>query len=156
METQTTLNGYQQNQVMNTSMEKLIMLLYEGAITFTQQAKEGLQNQDPVAAGMKLLRARNIVSELRNGLDYEQGGELAQNLERLYTYVHDELLRAGRENNPVPLAPVLEVLTTLKEGWKEVSQKSQSKESAATTQATYTPALANSTPGRQSELSIKV
>ena len=68
------VNEYQHNQVMHTSLVKLIVLLYEGAITFTAQAQEGLRNQDPVSAGIKLLRARNIVSELRNGLDYEQGG----------------------------------------------------------------------------------
>src|SRR5262245_27206062 len=124
MAQQTTSNGYQQNQVMHTSLEKLIVLLYEGALTFIHQGREALHNGELVTAGIKLLRARNIVSALRNGLDYEQGGELASNLDRLALVAHDEILRANKEGNPAVLDPVIEVLTTLKEGWLEVSQKS--------------------------------
>jgi flagellar protein FliS len=126
---QTTVNGYQQNQVMHTSLEKLIVLLYEGALTFIHQGREALHNRELVTAGIKLLRARNIVSALRNGLDYEQGGELAINLDRLYLFAHDELLHANKEGNPAVLDPVIEVLSTLKEGWLEaVSQKSDGKD----------------------------
>lgn len=158
--THPTLLGYRQNQVMHTSLEKLIVLLYEGAITFTMQAQESLQNQDNVTAGIKLLRARNIVSELHNGLDYEQGGELAQNLKRLYQYVHDELVRAMRENNPTLLPPVVDVLTTLKEGWQAVSEKAESnipERPPASRQTHLGPAWSTPTsPGENSGLSIKV
>jgi flagellar protein FliS len=121
---QTSLNGYQQNQVMHVSLEKVIVLLYEGAIAFTMQAQEAFRKGDLVTGGIKLLRARNIVSALRNGLDFEQGGELALNLNDLYLYAHDELLRANNEGNLARLDSVLNVLTTLKEGWQEVSQQS--------------------------------
>src|SRR5919108_5286587 len=110
MAQQTTSNGYQQNQVMYTSLEKLIVLLYEGALTFIHQGREALHKRELVTAGIKLLRARNIVSALLNGLDYEQGGELAVNLERLYLFAHDEILRASREVNPAVLDPVIGVL----------------------------------------------
>ncbi len=154
------VNEYQQNQVMHTSLGKLIVLLYEGAITFTAQAQEGLRNQDPISAGVKLLRARNIVSELRNGLDYEQGGELAENLERLYDYAHDELLRAGREGSPALLDPVIEVLTTLKEAWQQVNQSSVEKPPVETPprRPQYTPSIpiGNDVQEKKSGLSIKV
>ena len=121
----TALNGYHHIQLTQVDLGELIILLYEGAIKFTKQAQEGFRSQDLVTAGIKLLRARNIVSELRNGLDFEQGGDLANNLEQLYTYMHDELLRAGRDEDPALLDPVLKVLTTLKEGWQESRQVAQ-------------------------------
>jgi flagellar protein FliS len=121
------LQNYQKSQVCDTSPEKLIVLLYDGAIAFAQQAQKALQQQDLVLAGTKLLRARNIVSELRNSLDHTQGGELALNLDRLYLYAHDEILRAAREGDPVILDSVLEILTILKEGWQEISQKTDQK-----------------------------
>ena len=145
---------------MHTSLGKLIVLLYECAITFTAQAQEGLRNQDPVSAGIKLLRARNIVSELRNGLDYEQGGELAENLERLYDYAHDELLRAGREGIPALLDPVIDVLTTLKEAWQQVNQVSVGESPFETSplrpQAPPSIPIGNDVQEKKSSLSIKV
>jgi flagellar protein FliS len=157
---QTTLNGYQHNQVMHTNLEKLIVLLYEGALTFIHQAKEALHHRDSVTAGIKLLRARDIVSGLRNGLDYEQGGELAVNLERLYLFVHDEILRAGKDGNSALLDPVIEILTTLKEGWRAVSQKSDGQEAAEPhphpRQAPLPPGLSHDGQGERRGLSIKV
>ena len=160
MAQQTTSNGYQQNQVMHTSLEKLIVLLYEGALTFIHQGQEALHNRELVTAGIKLLRARNIVSALRNGLDYEQGGELAVNLERLYLFVHDEILRAGKEGNPALLDPIIEILTTLKEGWLEVSQKSDGKEAAeahphASRQTPFPTGLDKGSQAERRGLSIK-
>jgi flagellar protein FliS len=159
MVNQPTLNGYQQNHVTHISLEKLVVLLYEGAIAFTKQAQELFRNDDQVNGGIKLLRGRNIVSELRNGLDYEQGGELAQNLERLYTYVHDEMIRTANEGNPALLDSVIEVLTTLKEGWQVVNQKTGGKSPIETQQPqnnSYGLPPANS-PTRESRgLSMKV
>jgi len=122
----TALNGYHHSQLTQVDSGNLIILLYEGAIKFTRQAQAGFRNQDYATAGIKLLRARNIVSELRNGLDFEQGGDLAYNLESLYLYMHDELLRAVRETDAALLDPVLRVLTALKEGWQEANQATQS------------------------------
>jgi flagellar protein FliS len=161
MAQQTTVNGYQHHQVMHTSLEKLIVLLYEGALTFIHQGREALHNRELVTAGIKLLRARNIVSALRNGLDYEQGGELAVNLDRLYLFAHDEILRANKEGNPALLDPVIEVLTTLKEGWMEVSQKSDGKEIGKlplyTAQSfSIPPALSPAGPVERQGLSITV
>jgi flagellar protein FliS len=158
---QTTSNGYQQNQVMHTSLEKLIVLLYEGVLTFIHQGREALHNRELVTAGIKLLRARNIVSALRNGLDYEQGGELAVNLDRLYLFAHDEILRASKEGNPAVLDPVIEVLTTLKEGWLEVSQKSDGKhtgklQSPAVGRFPISPGLNPAGPTERPGLSITV
>ena len=162
MAQQTTSNGYQQNQVMYTSLEKLIVLLYEGALTFIHQGREALHKRELVTAGIKLLRARNIVSALLNGLDYEQGGELAVNLERLYLFAHDEILRASREVNPAVLDPVIGVLTTLKEGWLQaVSQKSDAQEpgklqAQAARRLPVPPGLSPAGPAERPGLSITV
>lgn len=153
------LQNYQKSQVFDTSPEKLIVLLYDGAMAFTLQAQKALQQQDLVLAGTKLLRARNIVSELRNSLDHTQGGELALNLDRLYLYAHDEILRAAREGNPAVLDSVLEVLTILKEGWQEISQKSdQTGQTVAPSpqpsNAIYAPGSAGHAQRDRSGLSI--
>jgi flagellar protein FliS len=152
-----TVNGYQQNQVTHTSLENLIVLLYERAITLALQAQEEFRNQNPVLAGVKIMRARNIVSELRNGLDHEQGGDLADNLERLYTYVHDEFLRAAIEGDPLPLDAAISVLVTLKEGWKHVSNKASCEAPEDTKQPQQAPpTFIRATPQPETERSLSV
>ena len=69
--------------------------------------------------------------------------------------MHDELVRAGIEGDPALLDPVLDVLTTLKQGWQEVSQ--QSSPAAPTATQTLRPApfaAAMTTPAGGSGLRV--
>ncbi len=111
------VNHYQQNQVQTASSEQILLMLYEGAIRFTKQARMAMEEGDRITKLEKVSRAMAIITELSNTLDFETGGEIAENLDGLYAFMTRELTRSNIENNPEPLQTVIDLLSELHEGW---------------------------------------
>lgn len=119
--TQTNVaKAYQRQAVLTASKEKLVVLLYDGAILNIDRAQKAFDSNDVTCIGEAIGRAFAIVGELRSSIDHEQGGEIAENLERLYDFVQDRIVTANRDRDPYPLSEARSVLATLKEGWNAV------------------------------------
>ncbi|MBL8726009.1 MAG: flagellar export chaperone FliS [Planctomycetes bacterium] len=111
---------YQRNAVLNATPEKLVVMLYDGAIKNLERARIGLS--DPKTArtpevGQALSRAIGILGELRASLDHAAGGQIARDLDRLYEFSLDQLSQANLARTPIGVVNALKVLRTLKEGW---------------------------------------
>jgi len=112
--------AYATGQVAASSPVRIVVLLYDGAIRFCRQSLQ--QFDEPSTRGGALGRAHAIVSELLVSLDMERGGEVAEQLDRLYRYVLDCLIRANLEGDRRALESSIQVLTTLSEGWHGIYQ----------------------------------
>jgi flagellar protein FliS len=121
-------NKYKQAAVTSASREKLLLMLYEGAIKFTKKAIIAAENKDIQARCENITKAYDIVLELMNTLDFKVGGEVAENLEQLYMFITDELARANITGKTDHLKNVLKILETLYEGWKEAVEILKKKE----------------------------
>jgi len=111
---------YTKNAVMTASRAKLVVLMYEGAISHVEQARFHLERNNVAGCGTAISRAYSIVSELKVALDFEASpevGEVARRLESLYTFVQDRLVQTNIERDAGDLQAVLDVLRTVKEGW---------------------------------------
>ncbi len=114
-------NAYFQMDVRTASPEALVSRLYERAIRCTRQAGE-LSSGDPTPERAALLRkSLDIVSELRNALDFERGGEIARNLDALYEFVNERLVRAGIETDDRASAEALRILEILAAPWRQLA-----------------------------------
>ncbi len=112
--------NYKKNAILTASPEKLVVLLYEGAIQSLEKARTILRSGRDVhspAVGEALGKALAILGELRASLDMEKGGEISRDLNRLYEFSSDRILAANMERRPEPVEHTLTVLRTLKEGW---------------------------------------
>ncbi len=121
-------NKYKQTAVESASQEKLLLMLYEGAIKFTKRAIIAADNKKVAERCENITKAYDIVLELMNTLDFEVGGEVAVNLEQLYMFITDELSRANLTGKTEHLRNVLKILETLYEGWKEAVELLKKKE----------------------------
>src|SRR5437868_492416 len=89
---------YRQNAVLTATPEKIVKLLYEGAIRHLERGRLFLSDPKTThsaQAGEALGRALSIVAELRNTLDHKVGGEIASNLDRLYEYSEYQITQAN-------------------------------------------------------------
>ena len=59
-----------------------------------------------------------IIEHLRITLDMQAGGEIAQNLMRLYDYMVRRLLKANADDSPVMIEEVAGLVRELKAGWE--------------------------------------
>ena len=122
-------NKYKKTSVESASPEKLLLMLYEGAIKFTKKAILCAEANDVAGRCENIGRAYDIVLELMNTLDHKVGGEVAENLERLYMFITDELTRANITGKVDHLQSVVKILETLYEGWCEAVEIIKKKDS---------------------------
>jgi len=113
------LDSYNQMNVNIDRPEKLILMLYEGALRFANFAKKAI-NEGNIENKVKyIIKTSNIFIELLNSLDFEKGGDIAYYLNGLYAYQLELLAKANLENDTKYLDDVIRVLKGLIEAWKE-------------------------------------
>jgi flagellar protein FliS len=109
--------SYQQTAVQSRTPLELVVMLYDGALRFIAQARDGLSRQDIPARQQGISRALAVVSELQSTLDMQNGGNIAPELDRLYTFVIEQLTAASTAQDTRALDHASLVLTTLRDGW---------------------------------------
>lgn len=112
--------AYFQTQVTTTSQGELLLLLYDGAIKFLNQAKERMAARDMAGKGLLISKALDIINELDGSLNPEKGGDLAGNLHKLYFYCNARLLTANLKLNPVLIDEVIKILTGLRGAYAQI------------------------------------
>lgn len=115
-------NPYQKNQVTTSSPEKVLIMLYDGAINFTRIAIDKLAKGDIAGKGLYIGKAHAIVAELMETLNHEVGGDISRQLQRLYLYLIDELVSANIKNAPVHLENAVRILTTMRDTWVQAAE----------------------------------
>src|ERR1700685_2721352 len=95
MSQQKAHQKYKQTSVTSASREKLLLMMYEGAIKFTKKAIIACETKDIAGRGLNIGKAYDIIMELNNTLNFEIGGEIAKNLEQLYNYMTEQLTKSN-------------------------------------------------------------
>lgn len=124
------VNEYKKNDIMTADGIGIVILLYDGIVDFSNRVRKALDDGDVEERTRCINKAIAIVSELDAALDMERGAEVAVNLNRLYTYMLDELARVNLDKDPARLDSVIKVVRELKEGWlgiKDVSVNTHSQ-----------------------------
>jgi len=114
------MNPYQKTAIQTASKEELVLLLYNGAIKYTHQSIEFIDQKNWADASKNICRAQAIIVELLNSLNFEVGGEIAKNLEYLYSVMVDNLTVANFEHVTEPLKLNLQILEKLQSAWEGV------------------------------------
>lgn len=129
---------YKTTSIQSASREKLLLMMYEGAIKFVKLAITAAEQKKIADRGINIGRAYDIVLELNNTLDHKVGGDISKNLEQLYMFITEQLTQANITGDPKYLKSSLKILETLYEGWtraveqlkKDQTEKSVSGEKA--------------------------
>lgn len=115
------LGAYQQAAVGTQSRGRLIVMLYDGAIKFLKLAVRELEAQNYEAKGQYINRAQDIINELNAVLDMEAGGEIAENLRKLYVFMGRRLSQANAKRDPQMIQEVIGLLNELNQSWKAIT-----------------------------------
>jgi len=115
---------YKLTQIQTAAQDKLLIMLLEGAIKFSNQGRIHITKSDYVKANESLKRAQDIVDELISSLNYEIG-DIAVNLYKLYDYIKLILIEANVKKDPRKIDDALKLLNEIKEMWLEVFKKNK-------------------------------
>jgi flagellar protein FliS len=97
---------------------QLIQMLFDGLTESLAAAKGHIQNNAIEEKSKSLSRAGRIVVGLQGALDFERGGELAQNLNELYAYVTRRLFHVNAYNDLAVLAEVQSLIHDIAQAWQ--------------------------------------
>ncbi len=110
------------SSIESASPHQLILMLFDGALTFLARAKGLMRQSDFEGKGEQINKASKILIHLKGALDHEQGGEVAGNLDALYDYALRRLVDANRENNDQIIDEVSELIVSVKNGWEQMPE----------------------------------
>ncbi len=113
-------SAYQSVQVTTTDRGRLLLMMYEGAIKFLKQSKMGLEENDIPKFCRFLSKGQAIIAELMNTLDFEKGGTIARDLDRLYDFMLFYLTEANLHRDAQRVSKVIGLLDIIYSAYKEI------------------------------------
>ena len=131
-------NAYKKASVNTLDQNKLIIMLYDGAIKNASFAVEHMKSEEIEKVHDCLIKTKNIVTELMATLNMDNGGDIAKNLQSLYSYMFSQLIEANMEKKPEPVIVVIDLLKELRAAWVQINSK---KKSGATKQNATTQGM---------------
>lgn len=109
---------YKQTQFETANQEKLILMLYDGALKYLRRANKGFEDKDYEIVNDSLTKSQDIINELLVSLNME-AGELAQHLYQLYDYMRRRLIEANLQKSKDPVQEVIEMIAELRDTWQQ-------------------------------------
>jgi len=113
--------AYQQTQVQCGTPVELVVKLYDAAVTNMVKARDSLARGDLRGKRDAVSRTLAVLSELQATLDMKRGGEIAQSLDGLYTYIAGRVVDFNATRNAASLEEAHRLMSTLREGWQQIA-----------------------------------
>ncbi len=115
------VSEYKANSVTTQTPGRIVVMLYDGAIRFLKEALAAIERNDFAEKGLKIDKALAIINELNSSLDVQAGGEIAENLRRLYLFMQEHLVFASMRKDKRAIADVISLLEQINAGWREIA-----------------------------------
>jgi len=112
--------AYQQQSIMTAPPERLVVMLYDGAIRFFFQAAAALRENARTTALERLDRGEAIVDHLIATLDMS-AGQIAERLEGVYVFCKRLLMEARLERDADKVDLVRGYLAELRDAWAQIT-----------------------------------
>lgn len=114
---------YKKNAISTATPERLIAMLYDGAIGFLDKGINALESGDMENASKMLIRVQDIIYELMSSLDLKRGGEIAQNLYNLYEYMNYRIVNANTQKKAEPAKEAKSMIEDLRSTWNSAIEQ---------------------------------
>lgn len=119
---------YKNSKVLTATPAELTLMLYEGAIKFCNVAMVAIDNKEIEKAHVNIVKTERIIDHLRMTLDMKY--PVAQDFERMYSYLSQRLLQANTSKDKEILEEVNGHLHEIRDTWKEVMRINKEKGNA--------------------------
>ncbi|QPG04963.1 flagellar export chaperone FliS [Salinimonas marina] len=123
--------GSLKEDIANADPHKLTLMLMQGALDRVAYAKGAMERKDYVAKSEFLSRVTAILINLRDTLDLDVGGEVAQNMFALYDYMIEKISEGHVRNDLSMLDEVISLLTPIRDAWVQIPEAAKQEAYAA-------------------------
>jgi len=112
-------DAYRRQDVLTAGPVDLIVMLYDALKKNLVLGKRGISNKNVQVAHKHLIKAQLIITELVNSLDMSY--QISEELLDLYNFALKSIADANMHKDTEPLDPVIEMVDSIREAWKEIS-----------------------------------
>ena len=119
-----------ESEVAYASPHRLVQMLMEGALDKVATAKGQIGRGDMEGKSRHITWAISIINGLRSSLDMDAGGEIAVNLDDLYSYMTRRLIDANVDNSADALDEVSGLMIEIKGAWDSMPEKIRNPDNA--------------------------
>ena len=112
-------DAYRKQDVLTAGPVDLIVMLYDALKKNIILGKRSIEKKDVPGAHKCLMKSQMIVTELINSLDMNY--EISNELLELYEFALKGLADANMHKDAEPLGPIIEMVDSIREAWKEIS-----------------------------------
>jgi len=123
--------AYIQTQVTTTTQGDLLIMLFDACIKFLKRAKEEIAARDYAKKGVLISKALDIIAELQSSLNPQKGGDLANNLSRLYLLCSSKLLMANLHMDQKQIDQVIDMLSGVRDAFAQINTPELSPQAPA-------------------------
>lgn len=110
-------------QTARASPVELVLLLTDGLLDELARARAHIVARRYEQKAASIDKCVEIIHGLSSSLDVEHGGEVVANLARLYDFCAQHLHGAGIKLEPAMIDDVVQILTTIRQGWQGVQAR---------------------------------
>lgn len=110
--------AYKKNSVFTATPQELTLMLYEGAIKFSNKAIDELEKNNLQDAHNHMIRVQDIIVELKVTLDKKY--DIAIEVEKIYEFIIQLLVEANMNKDKNKLEEALGLIREFRDLWKEV------------------------------------
>ena len=127
------LNAYHQTRVKTASQGRLIVMLYDEALKQLDMAIEEMDKPQKKLDRVHnhIVKTQDVITELMASLDFEKGGDIAQNLYNLYMFFNQQLLQANMDKTSRSLNEIRRMMGELRGAWISIESQGQSASGAS-------------------------
>ncbi|MFP3927526.1 MAG: flagellar export chaperone FliS [Desulfobacteraceae bacterium] len=119
------LGRYQQTSIETAGKLDLVIMCYEKAVESFARAKEYYAAKEYEKKARAIQKGLDIVNELQCSLDMERGGEIAGNLNRIYTYINQRIIEGDIRSDLGVFDEAVGLLKDLKEAWEGIAREQE-------------------------------
>jgi len=105
-----------------------IVMLYDGAVRFSKQAREAVEKKDYAERFTLLTKVSDIVVNLQAALDFENGDEIAKLLYDYYASIEARIHYVHRKNDIKILDSIINELKQMRDAWHVIDTKDEAEE----------------------------
>lgn len=124
--------AYKNSEVGSAGKMRLVILMYDGIIRFLGECMNKMEKGDVAGRGLYISKAQKILNELQGSLNKQVGGEVAENLERLYSFIMNNLTNANINGDTALIEQSIKVLRNLRDAWQQLMSGEQKEEAQST------------------------
>ena len=114
------LAQYQRTKVETAGKLELVIMCYEKTLQALHEAKAFIEAKEYEKKAHKLQLALDIIHGLQTSLNFEKGGQIAKNLDSIYSYVTRRLLQGDTQKDISVYDECIHLLSELKEAWDKI------------------------------------